>query len=89
MVWKVELTPAARRSLAKIDRQAAERILRFLTERAAKQSEPRELAIPLHGPENRGLWRYRIGDYRAIVRIENDVMTILVVEIGHRREIYK
>ena len=89
MVWKVEVTPAARRNLAQIDRQAAERILRFLTERAAKQPDPRELAVSLRGAENRGLWRYRIGDYRVIVRIQNTVMTILVVEVGHRREVYR
>ena len=89
MAWKVELSEDARRDLAGIDKKSAVRILKFLFERAAAAENPRVLAIPLQGPKNRGLWRFRIGDYRAIARIENEVMTILVVEIGHRREVYR
>jgi mRNA interferase RelE/StbE len=89
MAWRLELSPEAKRDLARIDKKTAIRILRFLTERAAEAANPRILAIPLQGPRNRGLWRFRIGDYRAVARIENEVMTILVVEIGHRREVYR
>jgi mRNA interferase RelE/StbE len=89
MAWRLELSPEAKRDLARIDKKTAIRILRFLTERAAEAENPRILAIPLQGPRNRGLWRFRIGDYRAVARIENEVMTILVVEIGHRREVYR
>ena len=89
MTWKLELSPEARRDLAGLDKAITIRILRFLRERAAVAENPRVLAMPLQGPKNRGLWRFRIGDYRAIARIENEVMTILVVEIGHRREVYR
>jgi mRNA interferase RelE/StbE len=89
MAWKLELSPGAKRDLAGIDKTIAIRILRFLTERAAEAENPRILAIPLQGPRNRGLWRFRIGDYRAIARIQNEVMTLLVVEIGHRGEVYR
>lgn len=89
MAWILEFSPDARRDLAKLDHKTAVRIIQFLNERAASHEQPRELATPLHGPNNKGLWRFRIGDYRAIVKFKNNVMTILVVEIGHRREVYR
>ena len=36
-----------------------------------------------------GLWRYRIGDYRAVCAIEDDTLVVLVVDVGHRKNIYK
>lgn len=36
-----------------------------------------------------GLWRYRVGDYRIICKIEDDRLVVLVVEVGHRRDIYR
>ena len=50
--------------------------------------DPRRIAKPLHGDKG-GLWRFRIGDYRAICKIEEERLVVVVLEVGHRREIYK
>ena len=89
MAWKIEFIPQAERDLAKLDKQAARRILRFLSERIAGSQNPRSMGMSLKGDKFQGLWRYRVGDYRIIVRIEDEVLRVLVVEVGHRREIYR
>lgn len=89
MAWKVELDPAAARELSKIDHQHARRILRFLTERVAPLDDPRSLGEALKGSRPGEFWKYRIGDYRVIASIEDGVLRITVVSVGHRREIYR
>lgn len=72
-----------------LDPQAAARILTFLTERIAPLSNPRDLGIALQGKKYKDVWRYRVGDYRILAEIKDETVTILVVEVGHRREIYR
>ena len=62
---------------------------RYLNERIAVLDDPRQLGLALQGKSYKGLWRYRVGDYRILAEIKDDVLTILVIEIGHRRDIYK
>jgi mRNA interferase RelE/StbE len=50
--------------------------------------DPRKLGKPLKGDKG-DLWRYRIGDYRAICKIEAERLVVLVLEVGHRREVYR
>ncbi len=88
MVWKVEFTNIAERRMEKLDEEIRRRILRFFRERVVRLEDPRSIAEPLQG-EFRGLWRFRIGEYRAICDIENKRLLVLVLEIGHRREIYR
>lgn len=88
MDWQIELSDEARRNLDHLDAQVARRILRFLKDRLTQHDDPRSLAAPLKGSRFSTLYRYRVGDYRIIASIENAVMRILVVRIGHRREIY-
>jgi mRNA interferase RelE/StbE len=59
-----------------------------LSERIAVAENPRRLGQALKGPPP-GLWRYRVGDFRIIVRIEDKIVTVLVLEIGNRREVYR
>ena len=89
MAWRVELDPAARRELGKLDPQVSRRILSFLSERIARLDDPRSLGDALRGSGLRGFWKYRVGDYRIVAAIEDQVLRILVVRIGHRRSIYK
>jgi mRNA interferase RelE/StbE len=89
MAWKVELSPEADRQLDKLDRQIARRILKFLYERVAQLENPRSVGDALHGSELGEFWRYRVGDYRLICSIEDKRVLILVLRIGHRREIYE
>ncbi len=89
MAWKIDLTPGAHKDLAKIGATEAKRILKFLNQRLRPMKNPRDLGKALAGSALAGLWRYRVGDYRLLCRIEDENIYILVVEIGHRREIYK
>ena len=56
--------------------------------RVAKQEDPRSLGKTLTGPLGT-LWRYRVGDYRVICEIQHGAVRILVIRIGHRREVYR
>lgn len=87
MVWTIEFTPDAAKELKKLGRAEAGRIIRTLEERIATQDDPRSLGAPLTG-DHAGYWRWRIGDYRVIARIEDARVLILVVRVGHRREVY-
>ena len=89
MAWKVELDRAAERDLDKLDFQVARRILAFLHGRLAKLDDPRSIGEALNGSKLGDFWKYRVGDYRIISSIEDNVLKILVVKIGNRREVYK
>ncbi|MGA8429148.1 MAG: type II toxin-antitoxin system RelE/ParE family toxin [Candidatus Sulfotelmatobacter sp.] len=88
MAWAVNYSETARRQLRKLDKAAARRILDFLDRRIAKQDNARSLGKALSGPLGT-FWRYRIGDYRAICEIRDESVTVLVLRIGHRREVYR
>ncbi len=89
MTWKVELDPATVRDLDRLDKQIARRILTFLRERVAKLDDPRSVGQALQGPKFGELWKYRVGDWRIICKIEDERITVLVLRIGHRSKIYK
>lgn len=89
MAWKIELDPAVERELDRLDPQTARRILKFLYERVAKQDNPRSIGDALKGSRFGELWKYRVGDYRIICKIEDAAVIILVVRIGNRREVYR
>lgn len=89
MAWKVELDPAADRELGQIDPQTARRILPLLHERVAQLDDPRSIGEALKGSRLGAFWKYRVGDYRIIARIEDGALCILVVRIGNRKEVYR
>lgn len=88
MAWNVELSENADRQLGKLDAQNRRRISRFLHERAARLGHPRAAGKPWRGSRLGEFWRYRVGDYRLIGKIENERLIVLVLVIGHRREVY-
>ena len=88
MAWAIEFLPAAAKDLKALDRGVARRIVATLEERIAAAEDPRTLGSPLAG-DHAGLWRWRIGDYRVVARIEDQRVTILVVRVAHRREVYR
>ena len=88
MTWTVEWDDRARRELRKLDHQAQRGILRYFRERIAIDADPRRLGKPLSG-EMVGLWRYRIRNYRAICRIEDDRVVVLVLRVAPRKEVYR
>ena len=90
MAYSVELAESADRELSKLDAQHRKRILKFLHERVAKLDDPRSIGEALHvGSQLGEFWKYRVGDYRLICRIEDDRLVVLVLRVGHRREIYR
>ena len=88
MTWKVEITPDAGEDLKKLGKSEAQRIIKFLFERIHNRENPREIGEALKG-NLRDFWRYREGDYRLFCRLEDNIVTVFVVYIGHRREVYK
>ena len=64
------------------------RILRFFSERIETSEDPRRFGQALRHAL-KGLWRYRIGDYRVICQIENQRLLVLILGLGHRREVYR
>jgi mRNA interferase RelE/StbE len=89
LAWQIEYDPLARKELRKLDRQVAQRIIRFLGERVALLDDPRSLGEALHGPKLGNRWKYRVGDYRIIADIEDKIVRIYVLRIGNRREVYR
>lgn len=89
MAWSVELAESADRELAKLDPQHRKRILKFLRSRLAKLDDPRSIGRALQGSRLGEFWKYRIGDYRLICKIEDVRLVVLVLRAGHRKEIYR
>jgi mRNA interferase RelE/StbE len=89
MPWRVELSATAVGALEKLDPPQRKRILKFLQERLAPLENPRSIGQALHGSRFGEFWKYRVGDYRLISKIEDARVLILVLRIGHRREVYR
>jgi mRNA interferase RelE/StbE len=88
LAWTIEFVPAAAKELKKLGRSEAARIILTLQSRIATLDDPRQLGSALTGDLG-GLWRWRIGDYRVVAQIEDERITILVVRVAHRREVYR
>jgi mRNA interferase RelE/StbE len=86
--WKIRFTKTAVKQVRKLTSDIQTRIDSFLVNRLLTSDNPRS-----HGEALAGQWsgytRYRVGNYRIICKIEDETITILVIEIGHRREIYR
>jgi len=89
MAWKIEFLPEAEKDLNGIDRPIVHRILSFLNNRIKPLEDPRKIGEALKGPEFGKYWKYRVGDYRIICQIREKKITILVVRVGHRKEVYR
>jgi mRNA interferase RelE/StbE len=88
LAWRIEITRTAARQITKLDRTAQKSIQHFLRQRLMPTDNPRQWGRALQG-EKRGLWRYRVGDYRLICDIQDEKITILVLELGHRKDVYR
>ena len=89
MAWKIELSTQVDRELGKLDPPQSKRILKFLRDRLANLDNPRSIGQALHGSELGEFWKYRVGDFRLICKIEDNRLLILVLRVGHRSEIYR
>lgn len=87
MVWTINYSDRALKSLRKMDKQNARRIVDFMDLRIAVAADPRQSGKALKGDLGE-FWRYRVGDYRILCEIRDNELIILVATIGHRREVY-
>ncbi|HEV2614392.1 MAG TPA: type II toxin-antitoxin system RelE/ParE family toxin [Gammaproteobacteria bacterium] len=87
MAWLIRVKDEAKKDLKKLDSVIQKRIYSFLEEKLSKIENPRMFGKALQGKFSK-YWRYRVGDYRVICRIEDSMVTVLVIAVGHRREIY-
>lgn len=88
MAWTIEYTDTARNQLRKLDKPVARRVVDYLDERVAASGDPRSAGKALTGPLG-GLWRYRVGDCRVICEQQDSRLRVLVIQIGHRGEVYR
>ncbi len=89
MTYTIKLSEAAQKDLKKLNPQIAKRILQVLFDRVAHLEDPRSIGDALHGEVMGKYWKYRIGDYRVISHITDAMLEILVIQVGHRREVYR
>ncbi len=88
MVWTVRISNIAERQLRKLDRPVQKRVLDWLDDRIEGCKNPRHFGEPLRG-DYAELWRYRVGDYRILCEIQDQKVVVLVLTIGHRRQVYQ
>ena len=88
MQWTVRLSETALKTLEKVNKPEQLRIRQFIKETLGNLDNPRSTGKALQG-NLKGLWRYRVGDYRLVCKIYNNELIIMVLEIGHRKDIYK
>jgi mRNA interferase RelE/StbE len=84
-VFKVEYAKGVLKDLKKLPKEVREQALEVVEKILA--AEP-HAGKPLTGPY-KGLWKYRIGDYRIIYSIERDRLVIFVLRIRHRKDVYQ
>ena len=89
MAWRIEIESGAKKDIAGLDRSVAKRVVSFLREKLETRENPRSLGEALHGKSFGEFWKYRVGDIRIIARIEDEKLLILVVRVGHRKNVYK
>ena len=88
MNYKVLFSEEAKKQLKKLDKHISILIITWIRKNLQGCDNPRQLGKPLVA--NRiGQWRYRIGDYRLICEIQDEEITILILEVGHRKNIYE
>jgi mRNA interferase RelE/StbE len=82
--YAVEFLPAAARALAKIDPEARRRIQGAIALLARNPRPPASVAL-----RGRDGMRVRVGDYRVIYAVQDDVLLVIVITVGHRRDVYR
>jgi len=87
LAWNVEFDAEAADEFRNLDRSVQIRIQKYIRGRLVDADDPLAFARPLRG-EQAGLWRFRVGSYRLICSVDVENATLLVLRIGHRRNVY-
>ncbi|BCD92275.1 translation repressor RelE [Francisella halioticida] len=88
-MWKISWSNKARKQLTKLDIDIQKQIAKFIDEKLILCSEPQTLGKRLSGATLGKFYRFRIGDYRLICDVQKQSITITVLKIGHRKEVYR
>jgi mRNA interferase RelE/StbE len=88
MKYKVEFSEQGKKDFKKLDTSIQRLILKWIKKNLVDSENPRVHGKALAG-NLKGYWRYRVGNYRILCDTDDEKITILVLEIGHRSEIYK
>ena len=88
MIYKVEYLPSVYKKMEKMDNFIKRMLYNWIDKNLQNCENPRLLGKPLSS-DRAGQWRYRVGDYRIIVKIEDARLIVLVINVGHRKEVYK
>lgn len=88
MRYRLLFSKRALKELKKMDKAVSALIFAWLKKNIDGAADPRAFGKALKG-DKKEMWRYRIGDYRVLLNIEDENLTIIAIEIGHRRDIYK
>ncbi|MCD4826597.1 MAG: type II toxin-antitoxin system RelE/ParE family toxin [Acholeplasmataceae bacterium] len=87
-MFRVKFSEKAIKSLKKTDKQIARMIIAWIEKNLENTNNPREKGKGL-SHDKKDIWRYRVGNYRILVNILDDELIVLVIEYGHRKDIYK
>ena len=88
MTWTINWSNEARKQLRKLDKKRQAEVIKYLSDRIAKANHPCDFGKPL-SRDKFGLWRYRVGDLRVICQVKEQELMILVLRVGHRKNVYK
>jgi len=87
LTWTINFTAKALKELKKIDRVTQRRIRDYLKDRISTAKDARQYGKALQGSKKE-LWRYRVGNYRILTKIEDSQLIVLVISVGHRSTVY-
>ncbi len=87
-MWFVKLNKKAKKQLEKLDKTTQSRVVSFLESKIAPANDPRILGKSLKGKIFGNFVRFRVGDYRLICDVQDNQITVLVLRIAHRKEVY-
>lgn len=89
MAWTIDFDKKAIKALKKLPETDSRRIRDFLHSRVKPLDIPRQLGTGLEGDRPGHLWRYRVGEFRLLCELHDDRLVVLVVKVGHRRDVYR
>ena len=88
MAWTIEYDPRVEKDLRGLDKRIQKEILDYMETRIAPSGDPKSYGKALRH-SHKGLWRYRVRDYRIVCEIQHDRVVVLVIAVGHRSKIYE
>ena len=88
MSWIINYSAGSEKDLRLIDKTQRDRIKKVMDTRVSNLENPRSIGESLSGPLKE-YWKYRVGDYRVICDIQDNIITILVLAVGNRKQVYR